>query len=240
MRTPRPHPPIRVLPVDDSVFAREGIRAILELDQGIRIVGEAETRVGAMEETTRRKPDVVIMDMRLPDGTGPEACRDILSAYPKMRVLFFSAYSNDRDLYNAIMAGGHGYLTKDSSAKDLLAAIKTVAAGRSLFGPKQTTHLVSWVKDHASERSALSASPLTPPLTPMEQTVLSMLADGATNKAIATALQKEPNTITKLLSTLSRKLRVSRRTQAVHYFVTQLNQRLDTSNAPDDASVGEG
>lgn len=107
---PRPStpPPIRVVPVDDSAFTREGLRAILKLDRGIQVVGEAGSRAHAIEEVHRTKSDVVIMDMRLPDGTGSDACRDILSAFPRMRVLFFSAYSDDRDLYNAVMAGGHG------------------------------------------------------------------------------------------------------------------------------------
>lgn len=125
-------PPIRVVPVDDSAFAHEGLRAILKLDRGIDVVGQACSRARAIEEVHRTKPDVVIMDMRLPDGTGADACRDIISAFPRMRILFFSAYSDDRDLYDAVMAGGHGYLTKDVGAKDLLRAIKTIAAGRSL------------------------------------------------------------------------------------------------------------
>ena len=130
-------PPIRVVPVDDSAFAREGLRAILRLDRGIQVVGEAGSRARAIEEVHRTKPDVVIMDMRLPDGTGADVCRDIVSAFPRMRILFFSAYSDDRDLYDAVMAGGHGYLTKDVGAKDLFRAIKTIAVGRSLLGPKE-------------------------------------------------------------------------------------------------------
>ncbi len=213
-------PPIRVVPVDDSAFAREGIRAILELDRGIQVIGEAGSRARAIEEVHRTKPDVVIMDMRLPDGTGSDACRDILSAFPRMRILFFSAYSDDNDLYDAVMAGGHGYLTKDVEAKDLLRAIKTIAAGQSLLGPKETAHILSWMKDPVTNTPAF----LPPPLSRIDLKLLSMLAKGATNKAIATAFKKEPSTITKLLSTLYRKLHVRRRSQAIHYFITQLSQ----------------
>ncbi|MEQ1795942.1 MAG: response regulator transcription factor [Nitrospira sp.] len=219
--TPRP---IRVVPVDDSAFAREGIRAILKLDQGIQVVGEADSRARAVEEVHRTKPDIVIMDMRLPDGTGSDACRDILSAFPRMRILFFSAYSDDSDLYNAIMAGGHGYLTKDVSAKELLRAIKTIATGRSLLGPTQTTHVLQWLRHNGAESPAVVPTALTP----IDLTILSLLADGATNKAIATALQKEPNAAARLLSALYRKLNVSRRTQAVHYFITH----VDLDRAP--------
>jgi len=210
-------PPIRVVPVDDSAFTREGLRAILKLDRGIQVVGEADSRARALEEVHRTKPDVVIMDMRLPDGTGSDACRDILSAFPRMRILFFSAYSDDRNLHDAVMAGGHGYLTKDVGAKDLLRAIKAIAAGRSLLGPKETAHILSWMKDSVTNTPAVSS--LT--LSPIELKLLSMLAEGATNKAIATAFKQPTNAITKLLSTLYKKLHVSRRTQAVHYFLTQ-------------------
>jgi len=174
--TTPPPPPIRIVPVDDSAFAREGIRAILKLDRGIQVVGEAGSRARAIEEVHRTKPDVVIMDMRLPDGTGSDACRDILSAFPRMRILFFSAYSDDSDLYDAVMAGGHGYLTKDTGAKDLLRAIKTIAAGRSLLGPKETTHILSWMKDTAMNTPAV----LPPTLLPIDLKLLSMLAEGAT------------------------------------------------------------
>lgn len=219
-------PPIRVVPVDDSAFAREGLRAILTLDRGIQVVGEAGSRARAVEEVQRTKPDVVIMDMRLPDGTGPDACRDILSDFPHMRILFFSAYCDNRDLYNAVMAGGHGYLTKDVGAKDLLRAIKTIAAGRSLLGPKETTRILAWIKDTGMHAPAV----LPPRLSPIDQRLLSMLAEGASNKDIAASFKQHPNAITKLLSTLYKKLRVSRRTQAVHYFVTQLSQHSESHN----------
>lgn len=108
MKTSTTPPLIRVVPVDDSAFAREGIRAILKLDRGIQVVGKADSRACAIEEVHRTKPDVLIMDMYLPDGTGSDACRDILSAFPRMRILLFSAYSDDLDLYDAVLAGGHG------------------------------------------------------------------------------------------------------------------------------------
>mgnify|MGYP003380757520 CR=1 FL=1 len=229
-------PPIRVVPVDDSAFAREGIRAILKLDRGIQVVGEAGSRARAVEEVHRTKPDIVIMDMRLPDGTGSDACRDILSAFPRMRILFFSAYSDDRDLYNAVMAGGHGYLTKDVGAKDLLRAIKTIAAGRSLLGPQETAHILAWMKDTVTNTPAA----LPPTLSPIDLKLLSMLAEGATNKAIAASFKQHPNAITKLLSTLYKKLHVSRRTQAVHYFVTHLSRLDDPSDANAIYTNGKG
>lgn len=236
MPRPRTPPPIRVVPVDDSAFAREGIRAILKLDRGIQVVGEAGNRARAVEEVQRTKPDVVIVDMRLPDGTGPDTCRDILSAFPRMRILFFSAYSDDRDLYDAVMAGGHGYLTKDAGAKDLLRAIKTIAAGRSLLGPAQTAHILSWVRQNVSEQS----NGVPPILTSTDLQLLAMLAEGATNKDIAAAFKQHPNAITKLLSTLYKKLRVSRRTQAVHYFVTQLSQHSESHNGNATSTREEG
>jgi DNA-binding NarL/FixJ family response regulator len=206
------------------------------LDRGIQVVGEAGSRARAIEEVHRTKPDVVIMDMRLPDGTGSETCRDILSAFPRMRILFFSAYSDDRDRYDAVMAGGHGYLTKDVGAKDLLRAIKTIAAGRSLLGPIETARILSWLKDTLANTPAI----LPPALSPVDLKLLSMLAEGATNKAIATAFKKEPSAITKLLSTLYKTLHVRRRTQAVHYFLTQLRQHDDRRDGNTISTQGKG
>lgn len=236
MKTSAIPPPIRVVPVDDSAFAREGIRAILKLDRGIQVVGEADSRAHALEEVHRTKPDVVIMDMRLPDGTGSDACRDILSAFPRMRILFFSAYSDDGNLYDAVMAGGHGYLTKDAGAKDLLCAIKTIAAGRTLLGPQETAHIFSWMKRTIANTPAF----LPPTLSPIDLTLLSMLAEGATNKTIAAALKKKQNAITKLLSTLYRKLRVRRRSQAIHYFITQLSQHHNPHAVNTKSTRGKG
>lgn len=229
-------PPIRVVPVDDSAIAREGIRVILKLDRGIQVVGEADSRARAIEEVHRTKPDVVIMDMCLPDGTGSDACRDILSAFPRMRILFLSAYSDESDLYDAVMAGGHGYLTKDVGAKDLLRAIKTIAAGQSLLGPKETAHILSWMKRTIANTPAFPP----PPLSPIDLKLLSMLAEGGTNKAIATAFKKKQKAITKLLSTLYRKLRVRRRSQAIHYFITQLSQHQNPRDVNTISRRGKG
>lgn len=231
--TPRP---IRVVTVDDSAVAREGIRAILKLDRGIQVVGEADSRARAAEVVRRTKPDVVIMDMRLPDGTGSDACRDILSAFPRMRILFFSAYSDDSTLYDAVMAGGHGYLTKDVGAKDLLHAIKTIAAGQSLLGSNETAHILSWMKRAIANTPAF----LPPTLAPIDLKLLSMLAEGATNKAIATAFRKKQNAVTKLLSTLYKKLHVRQRSQAVHYFITQLGQHRNPRDVNTISTRGKG
>jgi DNA-binding NarL/FixJ family response regulator len=176
------------------------------------------------------------MDMRLPDGTGSDACRDILSAFPRMRILFFSAYSDDRDLYDAVMAGGHGYLTKDVGAKDLLRAIKMIAAGRSLLGPQETAHILAWMKDTIAN----SPAAFPPILSPIDLKLLSMLAEGATNKVIADAFKHHPKAITKLLSTLYKKLYVSRRTQAVHYFVTQVSPHQGARDVSSNATRRKG
>ncbi len=229
-------PPIRVVPVDDSVFAREGIRAILTLDRGIRVVGEADSRARAIKEVHRTKPDVVIMDMRLPDGTGYDSCRDILSAFPRTRILFFSAYSDDNALYDAVMAGGHGYLTKDTEAKDLLRAIKTIAAGQSLLGPQEAARNLSRKEEHPTN----APTALPPILSRIDLTLLSLLAKGATNKAIAVVLKKEPHTIVTLQSALYKKLRVTRRAQAVHHFITQLSQHYPPLDITPISARGKG
>ncbi|KAF4515951.1 hypothetical protein B566_EDAN000188 [Ephemera danica] len=219
-------PPIRVVPVDDSAFAREGLRAILKLDRGIQVVGEADSRARAVKEVQRTKPDVVLMDMRLPDGTGSDACRDILSAFPRMRILFFSAYNDDHDLYDAVMAGGHGYLTKDVGIKELTRAIKTIAAGRSLARPKEAAPTLSGMEDTTLNTPAVLPSILSP----TDLKLLSMLAAGATKKALAAAFRLHPNAISKFLSALYKKLHVTRRTHAVHYYVTHLSPHHESLN----------
>ncbi len=213
---------IRVFPVDDSVVAREGIRAILGLDPALKVVGEAATKADAVAMSYQLKPDVVIMDIRLPDGSGIEACREILTAAPRTRILFFSAYQEIEAFNQAIGAGAHGFLSKGVGAKDLLQAIKTVAAGRSVLDGTGT----DWV---LAQLRHLGANERTPPrLSREERHLLSLLADGHTNKEIAETQRIPPSEVKARLSALYRKLRVSRRTQAVHFALTQLS----TSKGP--------
>ncbi|MFO0705320.1 MAG: response regulator transcription factor [Nitrospira sp.] len=215
MPTKPAHSVIRVIPVDDSLFCREGLRAILQLDPSIQVVGEATSKADALLQARRLRPHVVVMDVRLSDGSGIDACREILSEVPETRILFLSAYSEDEAVYQAIMAGGHGYLTKDAGAKDLLHAIKTVATGRSPLGPSQTANVIAWVKAQAAKLPDLRE----PCLTDRDRTLLQLLAEGKTTKVISAGLQLEAGTVTKLISALYRKLGVRRRTEAVSRFI---------------------
>ena len=209
------HKSIRVFPVDDSVIAREGIRAILGLDPALKVIGEAATKADAVALSYQLKPDVVIMDLRLPDGSGIEACREILTAAPRTRILFFSA-NHDIDAFNqAIGAGAHGFVSKGVGARDLIQAIKTVAAGRSVLDGTGT----DWV---FAQLRHLGANERTPPsLSQEERHLLSLLAGGHTNKEIAGIEHIPPTEVKARLSALYRKLRVSRRTQVVHFALTQ-------------------
>lgn len=163
------------------------------------------------------KPDVVIMVIRLPDGSGIDACREILTAAPRTRILFFSAYQEVDAFNRAIGAGAHGFLSKGISAKDLLQAIKTVAAGRSVLDGTGT----EWV---LAQLRHLAANERTPPsLSEEEHRLLSLLSDGHTNKEIAAIQRIQPAEVKARLSGLYRKLRVTRRTQAVHFALTQLS-----------------
>jgi two-component system response regulator DevR len=224
------------VPVDDSVFAREGIRAILTLDRGIRVVGEADSRARAIKEVHRTKPDVVIMDMRLPDGTGYDSCRDILSAFPRTRILFFSAYSDDNALYDAVMAGGawvsdQRYRGQRPPPRDQDDCRRTIPAWAARSGPQ------SFRKE---EHPTNAPTALPPILSRIDLTLLSLLAKGATNKAIAVVLKKEPHTIVTLQSALYKKLRVTRRAQAVHHFITQLSQHYPPLDITPISARGKG
>ena len=206
---------IRVVPVDDSIFVREGIRAILGLDPALKVVGEAATKADAVAMSCKLKPDIVILDIRLPDGSGIEACREILTAAPRTRILFFSA-NHDFDAFNqAIGAGAHGFVSKGVGARDLIQAIKTVAAGRSVLDGTGT----EWV---LAQLRHLAINKKTPPrLSEEERHLLGLLADGHTNKEIAGIEHIPPTEVKARLSALYRKLRVSRRTQVVHFALTQ-------------------
>ena len=131
-------PTVRLLLVDDHEIVRVGLRTLFEHAEGIEVVGEAASAAGAVDETVRQKPDVVLMDVRLPDGTGVDACREIHAACPGTRVLFLSSYADEEAMLAAVFAGAHGYLLKEIGGDALVRAIKAVAAGQSILDPAAT------------------------------------------------------------------------------------------------------
>ncbi len=206
--------PIRLLLVDDHEIVRIGLRALFAQTDGIDVVAEAATAAEAVDEATRTNPDVVLMDVRLRDGSGVDACREILAASPTTRVLFLTSYDDDEAMLTAVFAGAHGYLLKEIGSESLLRAIKCVAAGQSILDPAATRALVEKMQSLLAAGTTGGADSLSS----QEYRVLALVAQGKTNKEIATALDLSDKTVKNYLSNICQKLRVTRRSEAAAIF----------------------
>lgn len=204
--------PIRLLIVDDQPIVLAGLRTLLELSSHLQVVGEAETVTAAIEETGRLAPDVVVLDLRLSDGSGVEACREIRSLYPAVRVLVLTSCMDDEAVLAAMMGGAHGYLLKSARMDELRRAIERVAAGEKVLDPALTQTAISRMK----------ATPSGPGLSAQEGRILALLAKGRTNKEIAAVLGLSEKTVKNYLSHIFQKLNVTRRSQAVALFTRRL------------------
>ncbi|MEE8241454.1 MAG: response regulator transcription factor [Nitrospirales bacterium] len=205
---------VKLLLVDDHEVVRLGLRTLLARDPRIQVVGEAGTMAAAVEECERLKPDMVLMDVRLPDGSGIEACREIRSARPKTRVLFLTSYADDDAVLATIAAGADGYLLKEIDGEGLLRAIRTVMCGQSILDPAVTQRVLRQVQLLSRVKGDES-----PELSAQEQRVLALVAEGKTNKEIAVALGLSDKTVKNYLANIFQKLNVTRRSQAAAYFV---------------------
>lgn len=199
---------ITLVLVDDSEVVRMGLRSLLGTERNLKVAGEAGTVAAAVELCLRTRPDVVLLDIRLPDGTGFDACRQILQRLPDTRVLILTSIVDDTMVDEAIRAGAHGYLLKEVDARGLVNAIHDVAVGKSILDPAVTARVMQLVKSGASGRDPLSL------LSPQEQRVLALIAEGCTNKEVAAKLGLSEKTVKNYLSTVFEKLHVSRRAEA--------------------------
>lgn len=208
---------ISVLLVDDHAVVREGLKLVLARDPLIKVVGEAGTAEAAVAETKRLKPDVILMDVRLPGVDGIQACSDILEQWPQMRVLFLTSFADDDTVLAAVLAGAHGYLIKEIGVDTLVDSIKRVAAGESILDPAATKRVLTWVKT----QSLTPPDPAREPLSPQEQRVVALVAEGKTNKEIAADMSLSPKTVKNYLSNIYQKLQITRRAQAAVVFAKQ-------------------
>jgi two-component system response regulator DevR len=197
---------IRVLVVDDHEMVRAGLRALLSSRAGIEIVGEAADPDQALASSLALRPDVVLMDLRLRDRSGIDACREIRSACPATRVLFLTSYAEEQAHVAAILAGAAGYLLKDIAHEALVEAIRAVAAGEPVNEPE--------IRAHAADRLRHDST-----LSRQEYRVLALVVDGKTNREIGAELQLSEKTVRNYLSNAFQKLGVSRRSQAAARFV---------------------
>ncbi len=203
---------IRVLIVDDSELVRLGLRTLLGSYPDIEVVGEVESAGAALREVAALQPQLVLLDLRLPDGDGCEVCRRILREQPDCRVLVLSSVLDARTVSEAITAGAHGYLLKDINGPGLVQAIVDVAAGRTVLAPAITSQVMQLMRTNQQQenlRRRLDS------LSAQEQRVLAHVARGLTNKEVAAELGLSEKTVKNYLSNLFEKLQISRRSQAV-------------------------
>ena len=212
--------PIRLLLVDDHEVVRLGLRTLLRREPNVEVVGEAGTAVGAVEDCLRLNPDVVLMDVRLPDGTGIEACREIRSTCPATRVIFLTSFADEDAVFATIAAGADGYLLKEIDGAGLLRAIRSVAQGQSILDPAVTERVLAQLRPLTTQGEASQQVPLSR----QEQRVLGLVADGRTNKEIASSLKLSDKTIKNYLGTIFQKLHVTRRSQAAAFFARQVRR----------------
>jgi two-component system response regulator DevR len=202
-------PPISLLIVDDSEVVRAGLRALLGAEPDIRIVAQAGSVADGVEKCAATRPAVVLLDIRLPDGSGLDACRQILQRSADTRVIILTSVIDDRLVEDAIRAGAHGYLLKEVDGRALVAAIRDVAEGKSILDPAVTARVMQLVRSGANDpREGLAQ------LSPQEKRVLALLAEGNTNKEIGVKLGLSEKTVKNYLSTVFEKLHVSRRAEA--------------------------
>ncbi len=202
--------PIRLLMIDDSSIIRLGLRAVLEDCAEITIVGEAGTAAEGLEAVEKLKPDVVLLDMRLPDKSGLAVCEELTRRRQTARVLILTSATDERNMHDAIAAGAQGFLLKDSDGKALVAAITRVAAGHSVIDPSLTDKVLSMMK----RRPGQSAADKIKLLSYQEQRVVALLATGLTNKEIGENLGLTEKTVKNYVATIFDKLGITRRAQA--------------------------
>lgn len=211
---------IRLLLVDDHEVLRLGLRALFSETEDITVVGDAATRASAIAEASRLKPDVILMDVRLPDGSGIEACHEIRSAFPTTRVLFLTSFADDEAVMATIMAGADGFLLKEIGGEELVRAVKTVAGGRSILDSATTQRVLATMKT----LSVSGPEGKKGDLSQQEQKVLALVAEGKTNKEIAVAMDLSDKTVGHYLENIFQKLNVTRRSQAAALFARRFPQ----------------
>ncbi|MDD1063387.1 response regulator transcription factor [Streptomyces cocklensis] len=206
-----PQSPVRVFLVDDHEVVRRGVHDLLDAEPDIEVVGEAGTADHAVARGPALRPDVAVLDVRLPDGDGISVCRELRSAMPGLACLMLTSFDDDDALLDAIMAGASGYVLKQIKGSDLVTAVRTVASGQSMLDPATTARLMNSLRDDSGkdpQEQALAA------LSPREREILALIGEGLTNRQIGERLYLSEKTVKNNVSRLLSKLGVERRIQA--------------------------
>jgi two-component system response regulator DevR len=208
------HPaPFRLLVVDDHEVVRQGLVALLDRREEFQVVAEAGSVAESIDAARRHRPDIVIMDVRLPDGSGIEACREIRAELPNTRVVILTSYPDEEAVLSAIVAGANGYLLKQIRARDLVTALLAVGRGESLLDPAVTEKVLDRVRRIATGTYTDEMAQLTP----QEQKILLLVAEGKTNKEIASDVFLSDKTVKNYVSSILSKLNLERRAQAAAF-----------------------
>jgi two-component system response regulator DevR len=205
--------PLRLLVVDDHEVVRQGLVALIDRREKFQVVAEAGTVEEALDAARRFQPDLVIMDVRLPDGSGIEACREIRAELPNTRVVMLTSYPDEEAVLSAIIAGASGYLLKQIRARDLVIALEAVGRGESLLDPAVTEKVLERVRRIASGTYTDELAQLTA----QEQKILQLVAEGKTNKEIASEVFLSDKTVKNYVSSILSKLNLERRAQAAAF-----------------------
>ncbi|MCP9438676.1 MAG: response regulator transcription factor, partial [Nitrospira sp.] len=211
-------PLIRIVLIDDHEMVRQGLRAFLERENDLAIVGEAGTAAEAIPLVERLRPHMVLLDLHLPDATGMDICRRLHNSAPQTRILVLTGHTEDATVIAALQNGAHGYVLKDMRLEDLLQAIRTVADGRGYLDPRVTQKTLNWV------RSGALAAPFSnglAKLSKQERLIMPLLAAGKTNKEIAAHLRLSDKTVKNYLANIFFKIHVKRRAEAVAWFIKE-------------------
>jgi DNA-binding NarL/FixJ family response regulator len=202
---------IGVFLLDDHEIVRRGVRELLEAEPDINVVGEAGTAASALARIPALRPDVAVLDVRLPDGDGVTVCREIRSRMPEIACLMLTSFGDDEALFDAIMAGAAGYVLKQIRGTDLVGAIRTVAAGESMLDPEAASKVMARMRDQAKKSDPLAG------LTGQERKILELIGEGLTNRQIGERMYLAEKTVKNYVSALFAKLGMERRTQAAAY-----------------------
>ena len=209
---------VRVFLLDDHEVVRRGLRELFDAEPDLEVVGEASTAEEALARVPATRPDVAVLDVRLPDGDGVEVCRDLRSALPELSCLMLTSFADDEALFSAILAGAAGYVLKQIKGGDLVNAVRRVAAGESLLDPSLTRQVMDRLRGEQAEDERLAR------LTSQERNILELIAEGKTNRQIADELYLAEKTVKNYVSNLLSKMGFARRTEAAVY-AARLSER---------------
>ncbi|MDE0721228.1 MAG: response regulator transcription factor [Dehalococcoidia bacterium] len=209
---------LKILIVDDHDIVRKGLAMLVSRQEDLTVVAEAGTVAEAVEKARERVPDVVVMDIRLPDGTGIEACREIRDENSDVKVLMLTSYSDEEAVMGSIMAGASGYLLKEIRSQEIVDAIRRVGSGQSLLDPSVTASVLERVR-RGKEEDVLAQ------LTDQEKKILELIADGQTNREIAGQINLSDKTVKNYVSNILGKLEGSRRSQAAAFLAERRGRR---------------